>query len=155
MKKVKFWYPIAAVLFGVSVSVLASYPAIKEIKAERKEAKMNIMQLDRALQAALVAQDFDAVSDLLSNDFELYTIRKGVLNKEQWLEELRTGRMSYHEFSNNHAKGFQGTQYSNVVEITGSFWGRQTENYPVEMTIRAVEHKEKYRIKCVTIKNAS
>lgn len=155
MKKVKFWYPIAAVFLGVSVSVLASYPAIKEIKAEREEARTNIIELDRALQAALVAQDFETVSDLLSNDFELYTINRGVLNKAQWLEELKSGRMSYQEFSNNQTAGFQGKQFSNIVEISGNFWGKEADHYPVEMTIRAVEHKEKYRIKCVTVKDVS
>lgn len=81
MRKIKIWYPIAAVLLGLSVSVAASYPAIKNIKAERAQTKEDVIKLDKALRAALVKHDFAKVSELLSDDFELYTIRHGVSRK--------------------------------------------------------------------------
>lgn len=156
MRKIKIWYPIAAVLLGLSVSVAASYPAIKNIKAERAQTKEDVIKLDKALRAALVKHDFAKVSELLSDDFELYTIRHGVFDKAQWLAELESGRMSYTEFANNRGTAFQGKQVSNVVEISGNFWGYEAENYPVEMSIRAVETQGKrHRIKCITVKDVS
>lgn len=156
MKKVKFWYPIVAVFFGVSVSALASYPAIKSIQAERAQTKEDVIKLDKALRDALVKNDLDAVANLLSDDFELYTITHGVLNKAQWLEEIRTGQMSYSGFTNKETILFQGKQISNIVEVSGNFWGYQAEKYPVEMSIRAVEYKDKQqRIKCMTVKDVS
>lgn len=156
MKKVKFWYPIAAVLFGMSVSVLASYPAIKNIKEERAQTKEDVIKLDKALREALVKNDLEAVENLISDDFEIYTISHGVLNKEQWLEEIRTGQMNYTQFTNKETVLFQGKQISNIVEVSGNFWGTQADNYPIEMSIRAVEYKDKQqRIKCMTVKPVS
>lgn len=156
MKKVKFWYPFAAVLLGVIVSVVASYPAIKSIKDERAQTKEDVIKLDKALRDALVKNDLDAVSDLISDDFEIYTITHGVLNKSQWLEEIRTGRMNYTQFTNKETVLFQGKQISNIVEVSGNFWGYQAEKYPIEMSIRAVEYKDKkQRIKCMTVKDVS
>lgn len=156
MKKVKFWYPIAAVFLGLSVSALASYPAIKSIQAERAQTKEDVIKLDKALRAALVRNDLDAVADLISDDFEIYTINHGVLNKNQWIEEIRSGRMDYTQFTNKETILFQGKQISNIVEVSGNFWGYQAEKYPVEMSIRAVEYKDKkQRIKCMTVKDVS
>lgn len=156
MKKVKFWYPIAAVLLGLSVSVFASLPVIKNIKAERAATKENIIKLDKAMRAALVAHDINALRDLLSDDFEIYTIRHGVFDKEKWVNEVATGTMSYSSFDNNRGTVFQGKQISNIVEVTGIFWNDPVERYPVEMSIRAVEMKDgKLRIKCMTVKDVS
>ena len=156
MRKVKLWYPIAAVLLGLSVSVLASYPAIKSIKAERAETKADIIRLDKALRAALVKNDIEAIKDLLSDDFELYTINHGVFDKKKWIDEISSGRMNYMQFSNNRDTALQGKQISNVVEITGNFWGYQADHYPVEMSIRAIELKNgKQLIKCITLKDVS
>ena len=155
MRKVKLWYPIAAVLLGLSVSVLASYPAIKGIKAERAQTKTEIVKLDRALQTALLNHDLEAMKSILSDDFELYTINNGVFTKDRWIHELASGGMTYTDFSNNRST-IQGKQISNIVEITGSFWGNDVDHYPVEMSIRAIEVKGgKHLIKCITVKNAS
>lgn len=153
MKKLKFWYPLAAVVFGMGVSIAASYPAIKNIKAERAQTQHDILNLDNALNEALLKKDLDRIADLLSDDFELYTITHGVLNKAQFLEEIRSGKVSYTEFSNKRMIMFKGKQVSAVVNISGNFWGYQADNYPVEMSIRAMEYKDKQRIKCITVKD--
>ncbi|OOF59639.1 nuclear transport factor 2 family protein [Rodentibacter myodis] len=153
MKKIEFWHSIVAVILGLSVSVAAGYPAIKTIQAEREQTKSYIIKLDKILRDALIKNDLEKISRLLSDDFELYTIKRGVLNKQQWLEEIRSGRMNYKEFANDRRMLFQGKQISGVVEISGVFWGHQAENYPIEMSIRAVERNDKQRIKCITLKN--
>ena len=61
------------------------------------QTKADIIKLDCVLQTALLNNDVDAMNDLLSDDFELYTINQGVFNKVRWINELKSGGMSYQE----------------------------------------------------------
>lgn len=154
MKKIKMWQPIAAVLLGLSVSVAASYPAIKMIQNDRTVERAEVIDLDKALREALIKRDIPALQELLADDFELYTINQGVLSKGEWIRNIQKGGMNYTTFTSNNLPRFEGHQMLNTAEVSGQFWGIEAVNYPIELSIRTVERKAKRQIKCMVVKRA-
>lgn len=154
MKKIKIWQPVAAVLLGLSASVLASYPAIKMIQNDRSIEREEIIDLDKALRDALVKRDIPALQELLADDFELYTISEGVLSKGEWIRNIQKGGMNYTTFAANGTPEFEGHKMRSTMEVTGEFWGVEAVNYPIELSIRTVERKDKRQIKCMVVKRA-
>lgn len=154
MKKIKMWQPIAAVLLGLSASVVASYPAIKMIQSDRSIERKEVLDLDAALREALVKRDIPALQELLADDFELYTINQGVLSKGEWIRNIQKGGMSYTTFAASNLPRFEGHQMRNTMEVSGEFWGVEAVNYPIELSIRTVERKDKRQIKCMVVKRA-
>lgn len=154
MKKIKMWQPIAAVILGLSASVVASYPAIKMIQNGRAIEREEILDLDKALRDALVKRDIPALQELLAHDFELYTINQGVLSKGEWIRNIQKGGMSYTTFEANDMPQFEGHQMRNTASVSGEFWGIEAVDYPIEFSIRTIERKDKRQIKCIVVKRA-
>ncbi|WP_303818464.1 nuclear transport factor 2 family protein [Actinobacillus minor] len=152
MKRIKFWHPIAAVLLGLSLSVAASYPAIKIIQTERAQQQSEIIELDLALRKALIEHDIPALQNLLAEDFEIYTVNQGVLSKGEWIRNIQRNMVNYTQVKELETPQIQGNQISVLSEVSGEFWGIEAQDKPVQTTIRLVERKDKLQIKCVVIK---
>lgn len=150
MKKLSYSYALISLVFGLGVSVAASYPAIQGIKIEREHNRAEIRKLDEALRQALIEKNMPKLDELLADDAEIYTIHNGVMSKQQWLKEIETGLINHDAFSNNSHTEFQGLKMSNVVKVSGEFWGVRAKNYAIELSIRAVVDDNGYKIKCIT-----
>jgi len=62
-----------------------------------------ILQAGRARTQAMLAADVDRLSDLLADDFTAVHITGYEQPKADWLEQIRTGEMAYHDVQEQSA----------------------------------------------------
>lgn len=155
MKKIKLYHVLFSLALGAATVAAASYPALHSIRAARAQDLAEMQILDERLHQALVARDYEALQRLLSDDFELYTIRGDVLNKQEWIKNIQKSGMNY---TNIHELGrrMKGSQLVSTSMISGSFWGMEG-SWKIEATITSIDTKDRSncQIKKLVVKDVS
>lgn len=155
MKKLKLYHVILSLAAGAATVAVASYPAIHSIRAEREQDLAEMKVLDERLHQALVNRDYAKLQRLLSDDFELYTIKGDVLSKQEWIKNIQKGGMNYAGIEEVDSR-MKGNQLVSTSVISGSFWGVE-DAWKVEATITALDTKDRShcKIKKMVVKLAS
>lgn len=155
MKKIKLYHVFFSLALGAATVAVASYPALHSIRAERAQDLAELQVLDERLHKALVERDYNTLQHMLSDDFELYTVRGDVMSKQEWIKNIQKGGMNY---TNIHELGrrMKGNQLVSTTQVSGSFWGMDTDA-KIEATITAIDTKNRARcqIKKLVIKVVS
>lgn len=150
MKKVKIAHIALSLVMGASAVAFASYPALKGIQNQRSEDQAEILHLNQALTQALVTRDFPKMQEMIADDFEIYLTNGEVLDKQTWIKAIQKRALNFEniEFFN---PSFKGNELSEVVKVSGDFWGKDTSS-TVQMKIRSISNAQNRQIKCIVVK---
>lgn len=152
MKRMKIYHVLFSLLLGIGTVAVASYPALKSIREERRQDLEELIKLDDRLHYALVSRDFSALHKILSDDFELYTANGEVLSKGEFIRNIQKGGIDYDHIFETGAR-IKGNQLVRTNIISGKFWGIEG-TWNIEATITAIDtsNRSYCKIKKVALK---
>lgn len=153
--KLTFRRIFLSLFLGVAFSFVASLPVINNVEA-RQAQQEKLVTAYQTLNKALINPNFETLQSLLAEDFELVTLQKDTLSKQEWIRNIQKGGVKYDSISPSKVKPKGYDELSVTARIFGEMWNHKG-SWNLKLDIDTRQNGDKVQITKIIVKpvNAS
>ncbi|WGE89120.1 nuclear transport factor 2 family protein [Actinobacillus arthritidis] len=148
--KLTFKQIFLSLFLGVALSVVASLPVIGNVEAKQAQQE-KVIDAYEQLNHALIHPNFTTLQSLLSDDFELVTLKNDTMTKQEWIKNIQKGGMKYGMITESKIKSKGYDELLVTAKVSGDMWDNQG-HWNVKFDIDTKQNGDKLQITKIVVK---